>query len=292
MNAKSEILKVPGARIYYEVRGSGPLLLMIPGGPADAGVFADLAALLADRYTVVPYDPRGNSRSVLDGPPEDQRMDVHGDDAATLLAQLSGQPAYVLGSSGGAQIGLNLAARYPERVHTLIAHEPPCLELLPDAAVQRAFLEGVYETYHTDGVGPAMQKFEAGTGLGGGSRRDAAASLPPETQAAFGRIRGNLDFFLAHGLKPISFYIPHVAALRAGPARVVVGVGETSTGQLAHRAAVALAERLGTAPVTFPGDHNGYGAQAATLAERLHQLIGQKSPKERVDLRASGSTTL
>jgi len=78
MATKSEILKVPGARLYYEVQGSGPVLLMIPGGPTDAGVFAGLAGFLADRYTVVPYDPRGNSRSVLDGPPEDQRMDVHG----------------------------------------------------------------------------------------------------------------------------------------------------------------------------------------------------------------------
>jgi pimeloyl-ACP methyl ester carboxylesterase len=86
----------------YEVQGSGPVLLMIPGGPTDAGIFAGLAGFLADRYTVVPYDPRGNSRSVLDGPPEDQRMDLHGDDAAQLPTSLSGEPAYVLGSSGGA----------------------------------------------------------------------------------------------------------------------------------------------------------------------------------------------
>jgi len=178
MATKSEILKVPGARLYYEVQGSGPVLLTIPAG------------FLADRYTVVRYDPRGNSRSVLDGPPEDQRMDVHGDDAAQLLAALGGEPAHVLGSSGGAQIGLNLAARYPERVHTLVAHEPPCIELLPDAAEQRAFVEGVYDTYRREGVGPAMRKFEGA---------------------------------------PISLNVPDVAALRAGPVRVVVGVGEAST---------------------------------------------------------------
>ena len=64
------MLKVPGATIYYETRGAGPLLLIIPGGPQDAGVFADLAGHLADRYTVVAYDPRGNSRSRFDGEPE------------------------------------------------------------------------------------------------------------------------------------------------------------------------------------------------------------------------------
>ena len=89
-NIQSSLLKVQGAQIYYEVQGTGPVLLMIPGGPTDAGIFAPLAGLLSDRYTVVRYDPRGNSRSVLDGPPEDQRMDLHGDDAAQLLAMLSG----------------------------------------------------------------------------------------------------------------------------------------------------------------------------------------------------------
>ena len=127
-------LDVPGATLYYERDGTGPVLLLIPGGPADAGIFAALRDVLTDRYTVVPYDPRGNSRSVPDDPSRDQDLDVHGDDAAALLAALGGEPAYVLGSSGGAQIGLNLAARHPERVHTLVAHEPPCDQLLPDAA--------------------------------------------------------------------------------------------------------------------------------------------------------------
>ena len=274
MAAKAGILKVAGARLYYEVAGSGPVLLMIPGGPTDAGIFAGLAGCLADRYTAVPYDPRGNSRSLLDAAPEDQRMDVHGDDAAHLIAALSGEPAYVLGSSGGAQIGLNLAARYPERVRILVAHEPPCVELLADAASQRAFTEDVYNTYRKHGVGPAMLEFEAGAGLSSRQGNEAASQPPAlEMQQALGRIMGNLDFFLAHGLKPISHYVPDVATLSAGPVRVVVGVGETSTGQLAHRTAVALAERLGTAPVTFPGDHGGYGSHPAAFAERLHQVL-------------------
>ena len=63
---------MPGARIHYETRGSGPLLLIIPGGPQDAGVFVDLSRHLADRYTVVAYDPRGNSRSRFDGAPTER----------------------------------------------------------------------------------------------------------------------------------------------------------------------------------------------------------------------------
>jgi hypothetical protein len=47
-------------------------------------------------------------------------------------------------------------------------------------------------------------------------------------------------------------------AVRAAPTRVVVGVGATSGEALAGRAAVAVADRLGTAPVTFPGGHDGF----------------------------------
>lgn len=270
MAMTSQILKVPGARIYYEVYGSGPVLIMIPGGPADAGVFAAVATYLGDRYTVVPYDPRGNSRSVLDGPAQDQLMDLHGDDVAALISALGSEPAYVFGSSGGAQIGLNLAARHPECLRTLVAHEPPCLGLLPDAREQRAFMDSVVETFRREGVGPAMQKFQAGAGVGGGP---PPADMPSEAIEMFRRIGGNMEFFLAHGIEPISGYIPDVDTLRKGAARLVIGIGETSAGQLAYRTAVALAERVGSKPASFPGGHAGYVDYPAQFAERLHQVL-------------------
>jgi pimeloyl-ACP methyl ester carboxylesterase len=274
VTVKSQTLKVPGAQIYYEVYesgGSGPILLMIPGGPADAGAFTALARSLADRYTCVPYDPRGNSRSVLDGPVKDLHLDRFGDDAAQLLAALGKEPAYVLGSSGGAQIGLNLAARYPGRVRMLVAHEPPCLELLPDAEEHRASGRQLDAIYKAHGAGAAMQKFMAMAGLAPPSKD--APPPPPEAQEAFGRLMGNMDFFFAHGRQAIVDYVPDVATLKAGTTRIVVGVGETTTGQIANRSAVALAERLGTDPIVFPGDHGGYGSHAAAFAERLDQAL-------------------
>jgi hypothetical protein len=47
-------------------------------------------------------------------------------------------------------------------------------------------------------------------------------------------------------------------ALRAAPTRIVVAVGARSADQMPGRAALAVAERLGTDPVTFPGDHAGF----------------------------------
>src|SRR5690242_19625717 len=76
----TQSLTVPGARLSYEVSGSGPVLLLIPGGAADATIFAPIAGPLAERYTVVRYDPRGISRSPLEDPAVDVPVERHADD--------------------------------------------------------------------------------------------------------------------------------------------------------------------------------------------------------------------
>jgi pimeloyl-ACP methyl ester carboxylesterase len=158
---ETRTLKVPGATLYVEVRGTGPVLLCISGGPTDAGMFTDLAGRLADRYTVVCYDQRGHSRSTLDSEPEDIPVALHADDAAAILEAVGKEPAYVYGNSGGATIGLDLVARHTDLVRTLIAHEPPLMELLPDAERWRAVHDDIDRTYREAGVFPAMAKFGA-----------------------------------------------------------------------------------------------------------------------------------
>ncbi|PDP86639.1 alpha/beta hydrolase [Glycomyces fuscus] len=276
-------LKVPGARIHYEVRGSGPVLLMIPGGPQDAGVYTALAGHLADRYTTVAYDPRGNSRSTLDGEPEDQRVELHSDDAARLVAELGGEPAYVFGNSAGAQIGLDMAVRHPGAVRALLAHEPPCLMLLDDPSEVLARDQDVYDTYRREGVEAAIGKFLALNGLdeeageaddGGRQEGDAPQGPMHEDPETFERVSGNFEYFLAHGLMPLSLYRPDVEALREGRVPVAVGLGDASAGQPIHDIGLALTRRLGTEPVAFPGDHVGFGTHPRAFAEALHGALG------------------
>ena len=86
-------LKVPGATLYYEMRGKGPLLVIIPGGPQDAGVFAELAAGMADTHRVVAIDPRGNSRSMFDAAPGELDLGELADDVAALIGNsVAAQP--------------------------------------------------------------------------------------------------------------------------------------------------------------------------------------------------------
>jgi pimeloyl-ACP methyl ester carboxylesterase len=277
---KAGTLKVPGASLYYEVHGSGPVLLMIPGGPADAGVFLGIAGLLADSYTVVTYDPRGNSRSKLDGPPEDQRIDVQADDAHRLLTALTAAPAYVLGSSGGAVVGLELVARHPEQVDTLVAHEPPLFELLPENDRSRTLPHEVYDTYLTDGVGVAMAKFSAGLGM---ADQGPPGEMTAEMMEAMARIGGNLEFFVAHMIRPVSSYRPDIAALQAASNRIIIAGGEESRANPhpVYLAAETLAERLGKGLVIFPGHHGGFGTHPAEFAATLRDTISRGGERNR-----------
>jgi len=271
----AQILDVPGARLYYERRGAGPLLLLI-GSPMDSTGFAALADALADEYTVVTYDPRGIGDSSRDDTgdvtPEQQAEDVH-----HLVSALGGGPADVFGSSGGAVVGLALVTTYPGQVRTLVAHEPPVIDLLPDSTQLRAEMQDIYDTYRTDGADKAMQKFLAHAGLmpAAGQQADAPHWQPSPQQIA--RMRASTDHFLAHLIRPTTDYRPDIAALRAAPVRIVVAAGATSKGQLPNRTAVALARQLGTPVAEFPGDHGGFLAAPEQFGRELARVLSETS---------------
>ncbi|WP_218019260.1 alpha/beta fold hydrolase [Nocardia niwae] len=269
----SQTLAVPGATLYYEIRGAGPLLLLIPGGNGDAGTFDALAERLADRYTVVSYDRRGFTRSPLDGPPDD-RVVTDGLDAAALLTHLTDQPAHVLGSSSGAIVALELLRVRPELVRTLVAHEPPLTTLLPDAEKWLAFLDGIYERSRSAGTSAAMAEFAAGIGL-----RVAApppdGQLPPEAVAMVGRIQQNLAFWMEHELRQYPRYAPDLAALRAASDRLVLGIGRESRDSFPAFPNAALAKELGLELVEFAGDHVGYRSAPDEFAARLEEILSR-----------------
>src|SRR5918998_2653654 len=108
-----DLLEVNGAKIYHEVRGSGPSVLFIAGATGDGGHFQRVAELLSDEFTVVTYDRRANSRSPRPDGWQSTSAEEQSDDDAGLIESLGIVPAAVFGTSWGAIIGLDLAIRYP-----------------------------------------------------------------------------------------------------------------------------------------------------------------------------------
>ncbi|MBB6471168.1 alpha/beta fold hydrolase [Sphaerisporangium rubeum] len=267
---KTAKLDVPGAHLYYEIQGSGPVLLLIAGGNGDTAGFTALSRLLADRYTVVAYDPRGNSRSTLTEPPGPQTVETHAEDAHLLLTEVTEHPAYVFGSSSGALVGLDLITRHPGQVRTLVAHEPPAVTLLTDRDHWLTFLDAVRETYFTHGVDAAAAKF-AGA-MGQRPVMEPQGDLPPHVQEIITRIRRNFDFFFAHEVTTFPRYEPDLQALRTLP--LIVAGGTASHHQMPYEAATSLATHLDLPLTPFPGDHVGYIPHAGAFAERLHEVLG------------------
>ncbi|GHC39443.1 alpha/beta fold hydrolase [Streptomyces cinnamoneus] len=263
---ESGTLAVPGARLYFEVRGVGPLLLLIPGGASDAEVFRDLADELAARHRVVTYDPRGISRSLLDGPPPPSWLDAQTDDAARLLDHLvpAGEPVRVFGSCAGALTALELMLRDPQRIRLTVAHEPPAMGLLPDSARHVAFFDEVHATFNQEGVPAALDKLRA---VFGGR---PAPSLPEATD--------NSEFFLSHVMLPSTRCVPDVTALAAVADRVVMAGGRESRTYDVQRPVAVLAQQLDRELVEFPGGHAGYAKHPEPFAAQLAGILAGVLP--------------
>lgn len=288
-------LTTNGGRLYYEVRGEGSLLLVI-GQPMTSGPFTPLADELAADYTVVTYDPHGLGESTVDDPSLPVTPEIEADDLAAIVDELGRGPAALFGSSGGAVAGLALAVRHPDKVTTVIAHEPPVAELLPDADAVRSAVDGVAEAYQAGGAGAGWGAFVSlvmhqgevpADGVPPAAWPPPGAEAPeppdettgapeePSAQPPTPKQQADDELFFSRMLKPFTRYRPHVDALRSSPVRVVVAVGGASGAEVARRSAEALAERLGTSVIEFPGHHGGFMEDPAGFAAMIrHTLAG------------------
>lgn len=275
---KTDTLEAPGVVLHYDVRGNDssvqPVLLLI-GAPMEAGGFAALAGCFGDR-TVVTYDPRGVERSQRADGGTGSPPDEHADDLYRLISALGSGPVDIFGSSGGAVNALALLARHPGQVRTLVAHEPPIAQVLPDREAVLATCENIHETYLGDGFGPAMAKFIAMVSAQG-PLPDGFASQPGPDPADFGlpvTDDGSRNHpLLGKHMILCTHYQHDFAALRAAPDRIVLGVGAESAATMPGRAAAGVARQLGLAPVTFPGDHVGFGSQPDAFAATLRSVL-------------------
>jgi pimeloyl-ACP methyl ester carboxylesterase len=285
---QTRTLDAPGAVLTYDVRpaeaSTEPILFVI-GSPMDASGFVTLAGQFPDR-TVVTYDPRGTARSRKADPGSESTPDQHADDLHRIISALGRGPVDVFASSGGAVNALVLVTRHPEQVRTLVAHEPPAAPNLPDREQALAAIADIRRTYLRVGVGPAMAKFITLVGVKGPVPADfpdqpvdpTTFGLPTEDDGS------RDDPLVGQNLVTCTNYQHDFAALRSVSTRIIVGVGAESEGELAHRAGLAVAERLGTEPVTFPSNHGGflgdeYGMRGdpENFAKTLREVLSEES---------------
>jgi len=277
-------LEAPGATLTYDIRrgDAGRTPLFIIGSPMPAAGFPTLAGHFGDR-TVITYDPRGMDRSTKADPLGESTPDEHADDLHRIIQAVGLGPVDMFASSGGATNSLALVAQHPDDVRTLVAHEPPNAEVLPDRENAQAVTRDIRETYMRSGFGPSMAKFIALVSFEGPIPDDYLDRTAPDP-AMFGlptQDDGNrTDPLLNHNIVTGNAYAYDFDALRAAPTHIVIGVGATSGNNMAGRGGKAVAERLGIEPVIFPGGHDGFlGGEFGSTGEpdafaaKLHEVL-------------------
>jgi len=280
-------LETADVDLVYDIRGplptadGRPPLFMI-GQPMDAGGFATLASYFPDR-TVITYDPRGLGRSTRKDGRVDNSPTVQADDVHALVEALGAGPVEMFASSGGAVTALALVAAHPNDMTTLVAHEPPLIPVLPDAAAAERARAGFRDVYEAKGSGAGMAAFIAMTSWRGEFTDDYFAQPIPDP-AQFGMSTeddgSRDDPLLSDRSSAITSYRPDVDALTAAPTRVVIAVGEESLGTFTGRASVATADLLGQQATVFPSHHGGflggefgYAGQPEAFARTLREVL-------------------
>jgi pimeloyl-ACP methyl ester carboxylesterase len=263
-------VEVDGAHLYYEVRGSGPVLLMIPGANGSADAFNAAADCLAHDLTVVTYDRRGFSRSpVEDAQDYTQRLLVDADDAACLLRRFGNEPAIVFGSSSGAIVAVELLVRHASLVSTLVPHEPPLVKLLADGQRWIDFFLGLYQQYLVAGPRQALHAFRDQV-LAESDRH----ALTPAGDASVGAAAlSNARYWFEHELRQYPVADIDLDALKVQAERIVPTVGHDSVGFPAHDATEELGKRLGRKAVVMPGGHLGFLSEPIEFANALLRCV-------------------
>jgi pimeloyl-ACP methyl ester carboxylesterase len=288
--SQTHTLKTDGADIVYDVvgplpAGDGQPPLFMIGQPMDASGFVTLASHMLDR-TVVTYDPRGLGRSTRGDGRTDNTPQVQAEDVHAVIEALGVGPVEMFASSGGAVTALALVAAHPDDVTTLVAHEPPIIPLLPDAAAAERARNGITDAYNAKGMGAGMATF-IGLTMWHGEFTDEYFAQPAPDPAMFGMPTEDDgkrdDPLLSDRSWAVSSYRPDADAVNAASTRVVIAVGEETGDTFTGRTAAATAALLGQEATVFPSHHGGflgpeYGNEGkpAEFADRLREVFAGK----------------
>ena len=257
------------AELYYELRGDGPPLLLMMGASGYGGVFGRFAEFLADEFTVVTYDRRGNGQSPKPAGWTATSPEEQADDAAALLAGLGLAPAAIFATSSAGIFALAALIRHPECVRGAVLHEPALFALFDDPNSVRNSLIQLVQGGMEEG-GPA-RGFECFLRFGAGDAN--WERLEPGVQK---RMLASADTYFGVESGAFDSYLPDEQTLASITVPVKLLVSEHSHAFFAE-AAARLAERLGVEVSRTPGTHFPYLDHPQELAQTIRPFLRRVS---------------
>ena len=265
------ILQVPGATIAYDLVGSGPLLVLVAGGGGTATMYHPIADTLKDRFTVLTYDRRGFSRSVLTGKQDfSVRLSTDAKDVVRLIEHISMGPASIFGSSSGAIVALAVLSEHPDVVTKLIAHEPPVTRFHPNALERLSQLHAIYNTYRTEGIPVAWHQFMEAWPISPSDHEATRGSFSPEITYQMAK---NRQYWFEHELRQYPSVDLDMEALRLTVRQLLFTMGEETPARPTTLIVEALSGALEAPLQQMPGGHLGYAVKPQAFGEALAEIL-------------------
>jgi pimeloyl-ACP methyl ester carboxylesterase len=252
---RSGTVEANGAELYYEIRGAGPVLLLISGAEGDAAEWGDVVPLLEEDFTTICYDRRAFSRSPRPAGYSETTVEEQADDAADLLRALGVGPAYVWGNSSGAIIGLGLTLRHPDVVQMAMVHEPPLFAGMADSGQVLSFLQQAT----ANGKVPFLRILTGDV---------VYEALPADYRA---RLAAD-QTWIEHEFDVFEYYRPSDEELAAVQRPITVLCGLDSP-PFFGEAADWLATRLGAKAQFIPGGHGSHYDLPEEVAKAIRSLV-------------------
>ena len=281
---QSRWVTTEGDDLYYEVRGQGHPLLMIPPAGGDSWQYSWVADILVDEYKVILYDRRANGRSTMNAP-QNFEISQQSRDAVAVLQAAGESSAFVFGNSSGAVIALDLAKTQPQAARAVVVHEAPIPRMLPNPKKWLRFFAGVNLTAYRFGSSLAALQFMLGAGLPVGPLINATKGVNLHREQSRESYLSNqiaTEVLTKLELLPVTNYLPDVEKIKANRVQMFVAVGQWGLDRKKWyiQAAQILSEKLGCELVTFPGHHGSFMDMpvefAAALRSVLHTAEGIK----------------
>lgn len=132
-DVRTGFASVHNGRLYYEVTGSGDVVVFVHGNAGDRRHWDLQFEAFARHFKVLRYDVRGFGKSSL---PVEAQPYSHYEDLSALLDHLGIKSAHVVGWSMGSGVAVDFAIAHPDRVKSLIAVGPWAFGYSSSAAQQ------------------------------------------------------------------------------------------------------------------------------------------------------------
>lgn len=271
-----QYLQVDGAKLCYEIEGSGPYIVFVAGGNGGSILFRPFRNLLVKHFTVILYDRRGYFRSKLTGPQDyTRRIDTDVDDLHNLMRSITKEKFIIFGISSSGAVLMNYLKKYPDTIHKLFAHEPVFnLFTLSNGKEVWEGHQAIYNTYKSLGRNSAMILF----GKYYLNKLDEDILVRKQSNDRV----NNWDYFFEHEWLEYLFTDVETDKIEPYKDKLVFIHGAECTDYFVYRPSALFAKSLGKETLQFPGGHIGFFTECEKFYSgfiklcREHSLISEQ----------------